>query len=56
MTDEILINTEAMNSVNKSVLNLKEKLTDIPELSKFSVFDDANKTVWICWCEEDLVK
>lgn len=31
MTDEILINTEAMNSVNKSVLNLKEKLTDILE-------------------------
>lgn len=31
MTDEILINTEAMNSVNKSVLSLKEKLTDILE-------------------------
>lgn len=31
MTDEILINTEAMNSVNKSVLNLKEKLIDILE-------------------------
>ena len=31
MTDEILINTEAMNSVNESVLNLKEKLTDILE-------------------------
>ena len=31
MTDEILINKEVMNSVNKSVLNLKEKLTDILE-------------------------
>ena len=31
MTDEILINKEVMNSVNKSVLSLKEKLTDILE-------------------------
>ncbi len=31
MTDEILINKEVMNSVNKSILNLKEKLTDILE-------------------------
>ena len=31
MTDEILINKETMNSVNKSVLSLKEKLTDILE-------------------------
>ena len=31
MTEEILINPDAMNRVNKSVLNLKEKLIDILE-------------------------
>ena len=24
--------------------------------NQYTVFDDNNKTVWICWCEEDLVK
>ncbi|MBP0960164.1 MAG: hypothetical protein J5992_08565 [Oscillospiraceae bacterium] len=31
MTDDILINKDYMNRVNKSVLSLKEKLTDILE-------------------------
>ncbi len=32
----------------------KEKLEN-QEKMQYVMFDDKNKTIWICWCEESLI-
>ena len=51
--NQVVIGSVDFSKHEEMYETLKRYTTSVePELSKFSVFDDANKTIWICWYEE----
>ena len=53
--NQVMIGSVDFSGKENMYLEFKKSVIKNPELSKFSVFDDQNYTVWLLWCEKSLI-